>query len=236
MFCLAFLVLTEFRGGGVAGGDSTISDGLSIFPEASCLITLLAVVHFNPPLLRTLNWKFLSNQTVLLCTIHGMCWRSQHFHAVSYWGGRMQPMVRGGSTSFANESTVVRHSERDRSHAVHVYKSWLQPAEAVIVTLGGPCPDVIIVVILIVGILQHSFTHHFSCLYICVKNVSLRSKACLCLYCKCSSHKYIPTYGSSSTMTNLEGYKPIMGSWIIDTGVCFPLLTTVSHQQGFSLF
>lgn len=84
--------------------------------------------------------ELLPIQTVLLCTIHGVCWGSRHIHAVSYWGGSVQPMERGGSTWVANQNTAIRRLARDHPHGVHVYKSWLQPAETVIMTSGGPSP------------------------------------------------------------------------------------------------
>jgi hypothetical protein len=101
----------------------------------------LRFVHFTFRSYKKLK-KLVPTQTVLLCAIHGVCWGPRHIHAVSYWGGSVQPMERGGSTSVANENTAVRRLARDHPRGVHVYKSWLEPASTVIMTSGGPSPDV----------------------------------------------------------------------------------------------
>jgi hypothetical protein len=114
-------------------------------------IHVSCTLNIHSSSLFTFSWytklrKLLATQTVLLCTIHGVCWGPRHIHAVSYWGGSVQPMNRGGSTLVANENTAVRRWARDHPHGVHVYKSWLGPAWTVIMTSRGPCHDVIIVV------------------------------------------------------------------------------------------
>lgn len=144
--------------------------------------------------------ELLPIQTVLLCTIHGVCWGSRHIHAVSYWGGSVQPMERGGSTWVANENTAIRRLVRDHPHGVHVYKSWLEPAETVIMTSGGPSPDVTKSSYRLFGILQGVQLRH---------NISFSLEKCalVILYSISGNMDEMMSPDVSNSTVYLVGYK-----------------------------